>query len=92
MTARRFTLRGRRDLSGVSGTGIVADGIQFPDGAVALRWRGNNPSTTGLADIYAMLAVHGHDGATSIDWIDTHPDAFDIDPECDYIDGAIWVH
>jgi hypothetical protein len=30
----------------VSGTGIVADGCQFPDGTVALRWRGDRASTT----------------------------------------------
>jgi hypothetical protein len=25
---------------------VVADGVQFPDGTVALRWRGELPSST----------------------------------------------
>jgi len=67
---RRFQLVRSRDVSGVSGTGIVADGVQFPDGAVAIRWRGEHPSTVcwnGLAD---ARVVHGHDGLTTFEWLD----------------------
>src|SRR3546814_16869061 len=30
--SRRFVLRRHHDMSGVSGTGDVADGVEFPDG------------------------------------------------------------
>src|SRR5690606_1601983 len=42
---RTFQLQRDQDISGVSGTGNVADGAQFPDGTVALRWRGERAST-----------------------------------------------
>lgn len=46
MTApRTFELVRYRDPSGVSGTGVVAEGCLFTDGSVALRWRGENPAT-----------------------------------------------
>ena len=37
--ARRFLLLREEDISGVSGTGIVAEGIEFYDGVCALRRR-----------------------------------------------------
>lgn len=37
MESRRFTLVRHDDVTGVSGTGVVADGVRFPDGVVALR-------------------------------------------------------
>ncbi len=69
--SRRFELHRHVDPSGVSGTGVVADGVEFPGGVVVLRWRGRYPSVVvherGLA---AVEAIHGHDGATSIVLLD----------------------
>lgn len=67
---RRFVLQRDRDVSGVSGTGAVAFGVMFPDRTVVIRWRGQHCSTVVWADIDSALAVHGHDGATRVDWID----------------------
>lgn len=61
---RVFALYRHRDPSGVSGTGVVADGVVFSDGSVALRWPGANPSTAAWPNLAAVLAVHGHQGAT----------------------------
>jgi hypothetical protein len=55
----------------VSGTGVVAEGCEFTDGSVALRWRGDNPATAVWPDVESILAVHGHQGATEIRWIDS---------------------
>jgi hypothetical protein len=68
---RRFELHRDTDISGVSGTGVVADGVQFPDGTVALRWRGELPSST-IHDrgIAAVISIHGHGGHTRIFWPD----------------------
>jgi len=67
---RRFRLIRLFDVSGVSGIGVVAEGVQFDDGAVALRWKGDHPSTVAWDSIAAVLAVHGHHGATELEWLD----------------------
>ena len=68
---RRFVLRRRTDVSGVSGTGDVADGVLWPDGTAAVRWRGEHPSTVvwdrGQASVEL---IHGHQGSTTIEWLD----------------------
>ena len=69
--ARRFVLDRDRDMTGHSGKGIVAHGIQFPDGTVAYRWT-SNPRTTQIADsIQDVQHIHGHAGKTSVVWRDT---------------------
>lgn len=67
---RRFRLIRHFDVSGVSGTGVVAEGVEFGDGAVALRWKGDHPSTVAWDSVESILAVHGHDGATELIWLD----------------------
>lgn len=65
-----FKLVRDRDVSGVSGTGEVADGVLWPDGAVAIRWRGERPSTVHYDRIEDVKHVHGHNGATRIVLVD----------------------
>jgi len=69
---RRFELHRITDITGVSGTGVVADGVVFPDGVVALRWRSDWPTSVVFHDrgIESVQAVHGHGGATRIVWLD----------------------
>lgn len=70
---RRFVLFRTEDVSGCSGTGVVADGVQFPDGIVALRWRPGQvgrPTTTLHEDIASVEAIHGHAGRTHVVWLD----------------------
>lgn len=68
---RRFALHREVDLSGVSGVGIVAEGVQFSDGTVVIRWiSGDHHSTVVWADVESVVFVHGHGGATQIVWID----------------------
>jgi hypothetical protein len=73
--SRRFHLQRDHDVSGVSGTGRVADGICWPDGTASVRWLGERPSIVfwdgGFAD---AEYVHGHGGATRIVWDDEEPD------------------
>jgi len=49
---------------------VVAEGCEFTDGSVVLRWRGDNPATAVWPNLNAVLAVHGHQGATEVRWID----------------------
>ena len=67
MTAT-FILQRHIDHSGVSGTGVVAEGAEFSDGSVALRWPGEHPSTATWGDIRDMEAIHGHDGDTVVQY------------------------
>jgi hypothetical protein len=68
---RRFHLVRHVDVSGISGTGVVAEGVEWSDGTVALRWAGRYPTTTVWQDgINALLTIHGHHGATTVHWLD----------------------
>lgn len=63
---RVFQLHRDRDVSGVSGVGVVADGVIWPDGAVSMRWRGEIRTTVEAASLADIEAVHGHGGATRV--------------------------
>jgi hypothetical protein len=65
-----FHLVRHHDLSGQTGTGIVAEGVQFSDGTAALRWRGGHPATAVWPNVEEILAVHGHEGATELVWLE----------------------
>src|SRR5262245_58042995 len=66
---RRFELHREVDETGVSGTGIVAQGIEFDDGHVAMRWISEWTSTAVFDNIFAVEAIHGHNGLTKIVWL-----------------------
>jgi hypothetical protein len=70
---RRFRLVRHVDVTGISGTGVVADGVLWPDGTVTIRWRGGMPSTVNWERLDHAHAVHGHGGATRIEWLDDQP-------------------
>lgn len=68
---RRFHLHRHNDETGVSGTGTVAEGIQFQDGCVSMRWCVRPAhSTTHYTTIDDVILIHGHNGKTEIIWID----------------------
>lgn len=67
---RRFDLERKEDVSGISGTGVVAQGCQFADGTVALHWLGDMASTIVYNSMEDLVAVHGHNGRTTVEWID----------------------
>ena len=69
---RRFVLQRDDDVTGVSGEGQVAEGVEFTDGSVALRWVSKWPTSVVFHDrgIKSVEEVHGHHGATQIVWLD----------------------
>lgn len=67
---RRFVFQRNEDVSGTSGTGIVAEGIQFTDGTVAVRWRSMMASHVIYQNVHAAEHIHGHGGATVLKWLD----------------------
>ena len=70
---RRFELIRNEDVSGVSGTGVIAEGVEFGDRTVVVRWHGKTASTVCWASIDDAMAVHGHEGRTSLRWLDADP-------------------
>lgn len=61
-----FYLMRRHDHSGVSGTGVVAEGIEFSDGRVAMRWLTDTASTCVYDSMDDLIGVHGHGGSTEV--------------------------
>lgn len=59
------------DCSGVSGCGDnIAEVAMFRDGEVALHWLTKTPCTAVFRSVADLLAVHGHQGCTYIQWDD----------------------
>lgn len=63
---RTFELHRLEDETGISGTGIVAEGVEFSDGTCAMRWRTEHRSTTFYSSMKDVDAIHGHHGKTKI--------------------------
>lgn len=63
-----FVMRRLVDSTGVSGTGIVAEGCQFSDGRCVIRWVSDHRSTAVYDSVDDLIAIHGHHGATLIEW------------------------
>lgn len=68
---RVFELHRDTDATGVSGEGVVAVGVVWPDGMVSLRWRPGPDGGTGSCAFWPggldeMYEVHGHDGLTRV--------------------------
>jgi hypothetical protein len=70
---RRFHLVRDEDPSGISGTGIVAEGLLFSSGWVALQFL---PKIKNVYSVYPyqnmtdMYEIHGHNGKTRIEFLD----------------------
>lgn len=67
---RRFVLRRMVDVSGISGTGIVAEGVQFSDGHCSIRWMTAKQSNAQYESVQHILDIHGHSGSTVVEWLD----------------------
>lgn len=64
MKLKLFILDRQIDESGVSGTGVVAYGIIFPNGWCALSWASEHSCVGVYPNIETLLHVHGHTGKT----------------------------
>jgi hypothetical protein len=63
---RRFSLQRLQDITGISGTGRVAEGVIFSTGWVALTWLTEVNSLVFYPSIMNVERIHGHDGRTVI--------------------------
>jgi hypothetical protein len=67
---RRFHLSRSEDVSGTSGTGIVAEGVVYSTGKVVLNWTTRYASVAVYDSMAEMERIHGHDGRTTVEWLD----------------------
>ncbi|ATL72550.1 hypothetical protein CRH09_39660 (plasmid) [Nocardia terpenica] len=69
---RVFVLYRTKDLTGYSGVGIVANGVEWPDGRATIRWcvPGKPSSTTDFDSVPDLIDIHGHDGATHVLYVE----------------------
>ena len=70
---KRFKLIRWSDKSGVSDVGHVASGVEFDDGACALRWKTRIRSTAFYDNWHDLIAIHGHGIKTVCHWVDDPP-------------------
>lgn len=66
MSIRKFHFMRLEDASGVSGCGVVAEGVVFSNGKVALEWFGDHSSTNVYDSLADVEFIHGHGGRTRI--------------------------
>lgn len=52
------------DVSGVSGTGKVAEVVEFSNGKTIISWDGKTKSIVVYDTMMEAIAIHGHGGAT----------------------------
>ncbi len=94
LAPRRFVLDRFEDESGVSGTGMVAWGVQFPDGRCVTRWCADASGVSQTCiweSIRHIERIHGHHGKTRIRWLDG---ALEVtpDPPVGATTLQLWTH
>ncbi len=69
-----FYLMRHSDVNGLSGTGIVAVGVVYPNGKAHMQWISFKSSFEMHDSVESLIDIHGHSGATELIW---------GDPPCD---------
>jgi hypothetical protein len=65
---RNFLLYRKEDETGISGTGLIAEGVEFFNGQCVLRWL-TKPGSIGIFNsLEDLLRIHGHQGKTRAVW------------------------
>jgi len=67
---RRFRLVRIEDETGVSGTGIVAEGCEFSTGKCCLTWLSQFASVTIFDSMKVLEEVHSHHGKSKVEFYD----------------------
>lgn len=77
---RAVKLVRKEDVTGVSGTGVVAEGIIFSNNQLVLHWLREPQSIVVWDNPDDAIAVHGHDGKTEL--VEVFLEAFPaVDPD-----------
>jgi len=63
---KSFVLLRIEDATGVSGTGIIAEGVIFKKGKVVMSWLTNHSSIAIYDSLKELINIHGHHGKTKL--------------------------
>jgi hypothetical protein len=63
---KKFHLLRIEDESGVSGTGRIAEGVEFTNGKCVLCWKTPLSSIAMYENIKSLESIHGHGGKTKV--------------------------
>lgn len=66
LKVKPFYLFRHEDASGLSGTGVVAVGAQFPDGQIVFQWVTYRSSMEIYRSLENLIEIHGHEGKTEV--------------------------
>lgn len=66
---KQFYLNRKEDVSGVSGTGIIAQGVIFPSGKVVMEWATSYGSIAIYENINEIQVLHANKGKTELIYI-----------------------
>lgn len=67
---RLFQVIRHEDATGVSGTGIVARGLEFPNGFCLMQWVVPPAQSVAVYErIEDLLRIHGHNGRTVVEYL-----------------------
>lgn len=61
---KTFYLFRKEDVSGTSGVGVVAEGVIFDNGMVAMTWLSEFPTVTMFPKVRDVMRIHSHEGRT----------------------------
>lgn len=67
---KQFYLNRVDDISGVSGTGVIAHGVILPSGKVVMEWVTTHKSIGIYDSIEEIQMLHAHKGKTFLVYVD----------------------
>ena len=65
---RTFYLERVVDVTGISGTGVISQGVEFSDGTCVMKWLTDTSSIGIYNSIEELIQIHGHGGNTVLRW------------------------
>jgi len=67
---RRFVLKRDEDETGISGTGVVAEGVEYSNGRCSFTWLTHQEAVNNYGSMKTVEELHGHHGKTKVVYID----------------------
>ena len=65
-----FKLKRFEDSTGISGTGYVAEGVEFSNGKVVMCWYGETSTIVFHENINSVIKINCSHSNSKIEWID----------------------
>jgi hypothetical protein len=65
---RTFYLERLEDETGISGTGVISQGVEFSDGTCVMKWLTDTSSIAIYKSVDDLIKIHGHAGKTVLRW------------------------